>query len=141
MKQPEDRTLWERVGESLQEWYTDAVGWTGEKARIGVKKVDILGVQHNIKRNMTHLGGRTYDLIQRGVAVESDERVQQIVRDLRGFEEELAAREREIDTLRTSRRAGEGKSDPPETETASAMPETVTASEARGGEPGGSSQP
>ncbi len=106
MAQP-DRTLWDRVGESLQEWYTEAVGWTGEKARIGVKKVDILGVQHNIKRSMTHLGGRVYDLMQRGVAVESDEQVQQIVGELRGFEEELAAREREIEALRSSRRSGD----------------------------------
>ncbi len=109
MREPSDRTLWERVGESLQEWYSEAVGWTGEKARIGVKKVDILGVQHNIKRSMTHLGGRVYDLMQRDLPVESDEQVQRIVSDLRGFEDELAAREREIDALRNSRRAGEGR--------------------------------
>lgn len=107
MRQPEGRTLWERVGESLQEWYTEAMGWTGEKARIGVKKMDILGIQHNIKRSMTHLGGRVYDLMQRGVAVENDEQVQTIVGQLRGFEDELAAREREIDALRSSRRSPE----------------------------------
>lgn len=107
MPSTEGNTLWERVGESLQEWYSEAMGWTGEKARIGVKKMDILGIQHNIKRSMTHLGGRVYDLMQRGVAVENDEQVQKIVGELRGFEDELAAREREIDALRTSRKADE----------------------------------
>ncbi|MFQ5600006.1 MAG: hypothetical protein ACE5G2_05580 [Candidatus Krumholzibacteriia bacterium] len=104
---PENRTLWEKVAGNLQEWYTEAVGWTGEKARIGVKMVDIVGIQHNIKKSMTHLGGRVYDLIQRGVAIESDEQVQVIVGNLRRLEEELAGREGEIDTLRGSRRAAE----------------------------------
>jgi len=118
MNQPEGRTLWDRVGEGLQEWYSEARGWTGEKARIGVKKVDILGIQHNIKRSMTHLGGRVYDLMQRDLPIDEDEQVQQIMRDLRGFEDELAAREREIEDLRSSRRAAdEAPTDSPDSET------------------------
>jgi len=119
MNQPEGRTLWDRVGEGLQEWYTEARGWTGEKARIGVKRMDMLGIQHNIKRSMTHLGGRAYDLLQRGASIEEDEQVQRIVRDLRGFEDELAAREREIDDLR-GRRVSETTADAPDRETSHA---------------------
>lgn len=127
MPSTEGRTLWERVGESLQEWYTEAMGWTGEKARIGVKKVDILGIQHNIKRSMTHLGGRVYDLMQRGVAVENDEQVQKIVGELRGFEEELAAREREIDALRASRKGDEDAPQPTTGAAASGAPTQIDA--------------
>ncbi|UCE03986.1 MAG: hypothetical protein JSW67_07365 [Candidatus Latescibacterota bacterium] len=107
MPETEQRTLWEKVAHNLQDWYSEAVGWTGEKARIGVKKMDIVGIQHNIKRAMTHLGGRVYDLMQRGVNVENDEQVKLMVGNLRKLEEELAAREREIDELRSSRRGAE----------------------------------
>jgi hypothetical protein len=96
-------SLWERVASSLQEWYADAKDWTGEKAKIGVKKVDMVGIQHNIKRTMTHLGGRVYDLLQRGEDVAMDVEVKRLVATLRGFEKELADREREIEDLKTKR--------------------------------------
>lgn len=104
------RSLWDRVANNLQEWYTEAVGWTGEKARIGVKRMDMLGIQHNIKRSMTHLGGRVYDLIQKGEDIRSDTQVGSIVDTLRKLEEELAGREREIEALR-ARRAGDDADD------------------------------
>jgi hypothetical protein len=107
MTQPEQLPLWDKVAHNLQEWYSDAVGWTGEKARIGVKKMDIVGIQHNIKRAMTHLGGRVYDLMQRGVNVENDEQVKLIHGNLSKLEEELASREREIEDLRASRRGAD----------------------------------
>lgn len=113
----ETRTLWEKVAGNLQEWYSDARGWTGEKARIGVKKVDIVGIQHNIKRNMTHLGGRVYDLLQRGEAIESDEQVKTIVGTLTQLESELASRETEIEAIKKRKKAAEevisSQTDPP----------------------------
>ena len=96
-------SLWDKVATSLQEWYADARDWTGEKARIGVKKVDMVGIQHNIKRTMTHLGGRVYDLIQRGEDVTMDVEVKRLVATLRGFENELAEREKEIEDLKERR--------------------------------------
>jgi len=96
-------SLWERVAANLQEWYADARDWTGEKARIGVKKVDMVGIQHNIKRTMTHLGGRVYDLLQRGEDVAMDVEVKRLMATLRGLETELAEREREIDDLKAKR--------------------------------------
>lgn len=93
-------SLWDKVATNLQEWYADARVWTGEKARIGVKKVDIVGIQHNVKRTMTHLGGRVYDLLQRGEDVTMDVEVKRLVATLRGLENELAEREKEIDDLK-----------------------------------------
>ena len=93
-------SLWDKVAGNLQEWYADAREWTGEKARIGVRKVDMVGIQHNIKRTMTHLGGRVYDLLQRGEDVTMDVEVKRLVATLRGFENELAEREKEIDDLK-----------------------------------------
>jgi hypothetical protein len=101
---PGRRALWDRVANNLQEWYTDAVGWTGEKARIGVKKMDMLGIQHNIKREMTLLGGRVYELVQSQQDVANDPQVRAMVGSLERLEQELAAREREIDSLRSQRR-------------------------------------
>ena len=96
-------SLWDKVAANLQEWYADARDWTGEKARIGVKKVDMVGIQHNIKRTMTHLGGRVYDLLQHGEDVTMDVEVKRLVATLRGFENELAEREKEIDDLKVRR--------------------------------------
>jgi len=109
MAHSERPSLWEKVAHNLQEWYDEAVSWSGEKARIGVKKMDILGVQHSIKRGMTHLGGRVYDLMRRNAPVESDAQVQEIVANLGRLEEELASRERELGELRAGRRSAEDR--------------------------------
>ena len=109
-------SLWEKVAQNLQELYSEAVGWTGDKARIGVKRMDILGIQRQIRRHMAELGGRVYDLVQRGAALEGDGRVQGLIDDIRRLEEELDAREREIDGLRGRRSddAASSSSSPPE---------------------------
>jgi hypothetical protein len=80
---------------------------------------------------MTHLGGRVYDLMQRGVNVENDEQVKLMIGNLRKLEEELSAREREIDDLRSSRRGSETADDevavvegPDETQSAEEEEET-----------------
>ena len=96
-------SLWEKVASNLQEWYSDAVEWTGEKARIGVKKVDMVGIQHNIKRTMTHMGGRVYDLLQRGEDVSMDIEVKRLFATIEGLEKELTDREEEIDELKVRR--------------------------------------
>jgi len=96
-------TLWDKVASNLQEWYSDAVEWTGEKARIGVKKVDMVGIQHNIKRTMTHLGGRVYDLMQRGEDIGMDIEVKRLFTTLQGLEKEMTEREAEIDELKVRR--------------------------------------
>ena len=97
-------SLWDKVANNLQEWYSGAVEWTGEKARIGVKKVDMVGIQHNIKRTMTHLGGRVYDLLQRGEDIAMDIEVKRLIATLQGLEKELTEREGEIDELKVRRR-------------------------------------
>ena len=97
------RSLWDKVASNLQEWYSDAREWTGEKARIGVKKVDMVGIQHNIKRTMTHLGGRVYDLLQRGEDISMDIEVKRLFATLQGLEQEMTEREQEIDELKVRR--------------------------------------
>ena len=97
------RSLWDKVASNLQEWYSDAREWTGEKARIGVKKVDMVGIQHNIKRTMTHLGGRVYDLLQRDEDVSMDIEVKRLFATLQGLETEMTEREQEIDELKLRR--------------------------------------
>ena len=100
MKTSESSSLWERVAHNLQEFYNEAVGWTGEKARLGVKKMDVLGLQRQIRRCMSELGGRVYDVLQRHEVVERDARVQSLVADIGRLEAELLAREQEIESLR-----------------------------------------
>lgn len=103
-------SLWEKVAHNLQELYSEAVGWTGEKARIGVKRMDILGIQRQIRHHMAELGGRVYDLVQRGASIDTDRRVQGLIDDIRRLEVELEAREREIDGLKGRRGAPEAAS-------------------------------
>lgn len=104
-------SLWEKVAHNLQEFYSEAVGWTGEKARIGVKRMDILGIQRQIRRHMTELGGRVYDQVKQDASLDADQRVQGLIDAIRRLEEELEAREREIDGLR-GRRGTETPGDP-----------------------------
>lgn len=102
-------TLWEKVAHNLQEFYSEAVEWTGEKARIGVRRMDILGIQRQIRRHMAELGGRVYDLAQRGASIDPDARVQSLLEEIRRLEKELEAREREIDGLKGRRSASEAE--------------------------------
>ncbi len=115
MKAPETSSLWEQVAHSLQEFYSEAVGWTGEKARLGVKKMDILGLQRQIRRCMAELGGRVYDVHKRQQSVEGDARVRSLVAEIRRLEMELKAREEEIASLRRRRGAAERPEAPAQT--------------------------
>jgi hypothetical protein len=99
-------SLWEKVAHNLQEMYTEAVGWTGEKARIGVKRMDILNLQRQIRRLMAELGGRVYDLSRRGASVVEDAAVQRLIEEIRRLERELGSREEEIDALKGRRSSG-----------------------------------
>jgi hypothetical protein len=83
--------------------YSEAVGWTGEKARIGVKRMDILNLQRQIRRLMAELGGRVYDLSRRGNSVDEDAAVQRLIEDIRRLERELGSREEEIEALKGHR--------------------------------------
>jgi gas vesicle protein len=96
-------SLWEKVRKNLVEWYDAAYEKTDELARIGKKKVEMLGINRAIEKHLSELGGRVYDLIevknyQRGIA--QDEAVLALIKEIRQLEEQLKSKEEDIERIK-----------------------------------------
>ena len=65
-RSPTMDTLWDKVKQNLGEWYSAAYDKTDELARIGRKKIDIVGINREIEKHLSELGGRVYDMINKG---------------------------------------------------------------------------
>lgn len=103
-------TLWEKVKKNLVEWYGVAYDKTDELARIGKKKVEVAGVNRAIEKHLAELGGRVYDLVtveKRGGVIARDERVKVVIEEIRKLEEDLKAKEAEIEEIRKEKQEEE----------------------------------
>ncbi|OQX86363.1 MAG: hypothetical protein B6D63_00025 [Candidatus Latescibacteria bacterium 4484_7] len=96
-------TLWEKVKKNLRDWYGTAYEKTDEIARIGKKKIEIVGINRAIEKRLSELGGRVYDLISsqnKPEEVAEDDKVKELVDKIRELEEQLKLKEREIETIK-----------------------------------------
>jgi hypothetical protein len=101
-------TLWNRVRKNLVDWYETAYDKTDELARIGKKKVEMVGVNRAIEKHLSELGGRIFDLIavqgHKGNKTADDEMVQKLVSEVRELESELKLKEEEIEKIRAEKK-------------------------------------
>jgi hypothetical protein len=96
-------TLWDRVKKNLVDWYGTAYEKTDELARIGKKKVEVVGVNRSIEKHLSELGGKVYDLIEvqgKGGVIAKDPDVSRLVNEIRDLEEQLKVKEQEIEAIR-----------------------------------------
>jgi len=102
-------TLWNKVKENLVEWYGTAYEKTDELAKIGKKKIEIAGINRSIEKGMTELGGRLYHLIKveghRGNKTADDETISRFVERISELEEDLRAKEEEIEKIRNEKQS------------------------------------
>jgi predicted RNase H-like nuclease (RuvC/YqgF family) len=94
--------LWERVKKTANEIYATASERAVEGVNLGVKKLDEATLRRELSREFAELGGRTYQLIQRGEAgtLSAHPRIQPLLRRLEELERRLKEKEDEIQTLR-----------------------------------------
>lgn len=109
-RSPTMDTLWDKVKQNLGEWYSAAYDKTDELARIGRKKIDIVGINREIEKHLSELGGRVYDMInkgKKGVAVTGDKGVVDIIARTKELEEQLKLKEEEIESIRREKKGGD----------------------------------
>ena len=100
-------TLWDKVKKNLVEWYDTAYEKTDELARLGKKKIEMAGLNRAIEKHLSELGGTVYDLIEvqgKGGVIAKDEKVSKLVEEVKGLEEQLKAKEQEIDAIKAEKR-------------------------------------
>ncbi|MCK4235774.1 MAG: hypothetical protein KAX38_01560 [Candidatus Krumholzibacteria bacterium] len=100
-------SLWDKVKKNLVEWYGAAYEKTDELARIGKKKIEVVGVNRAIEKHFSELGGRVYDLIevqQKKTKVADDSRVKELIEGTKKLEEQLKLKEKEIETIKMEKR-------------------------------------
>ena len=95
--------LWDKVKKNLREWYGTAYEKTDEIARIGKKKIEIMGINRAIEKKLSELGGRVYDLIaeqKESQGIGDDEKVKDLVENIKELEEQLKQKEKEIESIK-----------------------------------------
>ncbi len=90
-------SLWEQVKDNLVEIYSVAADKTEEVAKVGIRRYDRMGINWDIKRQFTELGGMVYQAIaEERSDILDDPAVTAIIERIKGLEVELAAKENEI---------------------------------------------
>lgn len=100
-------SLWDKVKKNIVEMYEVAYDKTDELARIGKKKVEMMGLNRAIEKHLSELGGRVYDLIevqQRKSGIVRDEKVKELVIEIKDLENQLKLKEEEIESIKASRK-------------------------------------
>jgi gas vesicle protein len=93
---------WEDVRKSINEFFATAAEKTDEFIKVGKRKISITEIKRNITSHYAELGGRVYHLIRRGdvEGVASDGEVESLVSRIQKLEDELKAKEIEIEEIR-----------------------------------------
>jgi len=102
-------SLWEKVKKGVSAGASVAAEKAGELSRIGKMKLDIAGVNRNINKTLTELGGIAYHLLseENAPVIADQEEVKQIVEQLKMLEIDLHAKEAELEAMRSQKKEGE----------------------------------
>lgn len=103
--------LWERVKKTVNEIYATASERAIEGVNLGVKKLDEATLRRELSREFAELGGRAYQLLQRGEAgiLAADPAIQSHLRRLEDLERRLREKEEEIQAMRATGRPEGGR--------------------------------
>jgi hypothetical protein len=99
-------SLWENIRKGVTEFYTSAAEKTDELAKVGVRKLDIVGVRRNIGHEMADLGGRVYHMIveENDNNVAEDPGVREHIDSIRRLEVFLQEKEQQIESIKKAAR-------------------------------------
>jgi hypothetical protein len=95
-------SLWESIRKGVTEFYASAAEKTDELARVGVRKLDIVGVRRNIGHEMADLGGRVYHMIveEKNSVIAEDPEVKRHINSIKRLEAFLQDKEQEIENIK-----------------------------------------
>lgn len=100
-------SLWENIKKGVADFYTVAAEKTDELAKVGARKLDIVGVRRNIGHEMADLGGRVYHMIveEKKEDLANDPEILQHIESIRRLEVFLKEKEKEIEDIKKTARA------------------------------------
>jgi hypothetical protein len=106
-------SLWEDVKHAILDGYVYAADKAEELTQIGRAKVEVLRLNRTIARTMSEIGGRVFDLFERGAQMDipDDESIAQAVKKIAALRTEVEKCEQDIERIRTER-AQRGDRDP-----------------------------
>jgi peptidoglycan hydrolase CwlO-like protein len=95
-------SLWDDIRKTVKEGFETVADRTDEYAKIGRLKVDIAGINHNINKLFSELGGRVYHLHSKGTPekVTKDADVTRLVDRIKAQETKLRKKEAEIEKIK-----------------------------------------
>ncbi len=97
--------LWDDVKKNLVEWYTVTSEKTTEAARIGSRRWDKFGISRDIERQFSELGNLVYSGLKEGQEdILASQEIQGLVRRIENLEEELKAKDDEIENIKAQYR-------------------------------------
>ena len=91
--------------DSIRDGLELVVDKTEEYSKIGKIKVDIFTIKRNIEKQLTELGGRTYDILtaKGDKEVADDDAVKKFVADIQSLEQQLRDKEANIDKVKVEK--------------------------------------
>jgi hypothetical protein len=98
-------SLWEDVKNAILDGYVYAADKAEELTQIGRAKVEVLRLNRTIARTMSEIGGRVYDLFERGAQADipDDDSIAQAVKRISELRVDVEKWEREIERVRAER--------------------------------------
>ena len=95
-------SLWEDIRKTVKDGITIVADRTDEYAKIGRIKVDIAGINHNISKLFSELGGRVYHIYstEKQPRVLKDTEVVDLLERIRAQEDKLRKNEAEIKRIK-----------------------------------------
>jgi len=97
-------SLWESIKKSATEFYSSAADKTDEIAKVGMRKLDIVGIRRNIAHEMADLGGRVHHMLteEKNTDVSGDAEVAKHLKSIGMLRALLDEKEKEIEVIKTS---------------------------------------
>lgn len=95
-------SLWESIKKSATEFYSSAADKTDEIAKVGVRKLDIVGIKRNIAHEMADLGGRVHHMLteEKNADVAGDAEVAKRLKSIDMLRSLLSEKEKEIEGIK-----------------------------------------
>lgn len=102
---------WDEVRSSIQEFFSAAAEKTDEFIKVGKRKLSMAEIKRSITSQYAELGGRVFHLIRQGEAgtIGSDEEVEMLVSRIHKLEDDLKAKEMEIEEIKRANDAETGE--------------------------------
>ena len=93
--------IWEDLKTYVKQGATAVAEKTEELSKVGKIKIDIMGIERNLQKTLSELGGQVYHLAadDKKAKLLDDEKVQEIIEKVKDFETQLEEKKQELEEV------------------------------------------